>query len=77
MAERGLVEREECLTDGRGAFAILTETGRRTIETAAPRHLQEVRKWFIDALTPQQLDAMASISAAIVERLPEIGPTAA
>jgi DNA-binding MarR family transcriptional regulator len=77
MAERGLVEREECLTDGRGAFAILTETGRTTIEAAAPRHLQEVRKWFIDALTPQQLDAMASISAAIVERLPEIGPTAA
>jgi hypothetical protein len=28
-----------------------------------------VRKWFIDALTPAELEAMTSISAAVVDRL--------
>src|SRR5947199_9866319 len=38
MTGRGLVEREECATDGRGAFAVLTKTGLQAVQTAAPLH---------------------------------------
>lgn len=69
MSNRGLVVREDCLTDSRGAFAVLTKAGRKTIEAAAPVHVELVRRWFIDALTPAELDAMAAISAAVLDRL--------
>jgi DNA-binding MarR family transcriptional regulator len=66
-----LVTREDCLTDSRGAFAVLTKAGRRAIEAAAPIHVELVRKWFTEALTPAQLEAMAAISTAVVDRLTE------
>lgn len=69
MAERGLVERQDCPTDARGAFAVLTEAGRATIETAAPNHVAEVRYAFVDALTPDQLDALTEIAHAVLARL--------
>lgn len=71
MSSRGLVGREECPTDARGAFAALTKAGRKAIDVAAPAHVQHVRTWFVDALTPAQLDAMAAISASVVKRLAE------
>jgi DNA-binding MarR family transcriptional regulator len=45
MQRRGLVAREECPTDARGAFAVLTGTGRAAIERAAPAHVEMVRSW--------------------------------
>src|SRR4051812_27768009 len=36
MQRRGLVGREECATDGRGAYITLTDTGRHAIGAAAP-----------------------------------------
>jgi len=73
MSARGLVRREDCPGDARGAFAVLTPKGQDTVATAAPRHVQQVRRWFVDALTPEQLDAMTAIAAAVVDRLPEPG----
>ncbi len=35
MQRRGLVGREECTTDKRGAFVVLTDVGRETVERAA------------------------------------------
>jgi hypothetical protein len=32
-----------------------------------------VRRWFVDVLTPEQLDAMTAIAAAVVDRLPKPG----
>ena len=69
MEERGLVEREECPTDGRGAFVVLTGTGRAAIEAAAPKHVAEVRRAFVDVLSPAQLDALAEISTAVLAHL--------
>jgi DNA-binding MarR family transcriptional regulator len=69
MSTRGLVNREECSTDARGAFAVLTKAGRKAIDIAAPVHVEQVRTWFVDALTPAQLDAMAAISTSVVNRL--------
>ncbi|MEY2448622.1 MAG: hypothetical protein QOH79_2098 [Acidimicrobiaceae bacterium] len=69
MVDRGLVARESCESDNRGAFVVLTATGRRAIETAAPVHVEHVRRWFIDSLTPAQLDALVEISEAVVAKL--------
>ncbi|WP_329104016.1 MarR family winged helix-turn-helix transcriptional regulator [Micromonospora sp. NBC_01699] len=62
MARRGLVEREPCVTDPRGAFILITDTGLQEITRAAPKHVSHVRRWVVDVLTPEQLDALAEIS---------------
>lgn len=71
MERRGLVRREECTTDARGAFVAITEAGRSAIEAAAPRHVEDVRRWFVDALSPAQLDAMADLTATVLAHLAE------
>lgn len=71
MEERGLVKRMACPTDNRGAHIALTAKGRKAIEAAAPRHVEHVRRLFIDALTPEQLDALADIGETIVAKLGE------
>lgn len=65
MAGRGLVERTECPSDGRGAFVTLTAQGRRAIEAAAPLHVADVRHAVIDALSPEQLAELGAISEVI------------
>lgn len=69
MQGRGLVTRQECRTDGRGAFVVLTDAGRAAIEEAAPFHVTDVRHAFIEVLTPAQLDALAEIAEAVLARL--------
>ncbi len=62
MQRRGLVGREECTGDGRGAFMVLTACGLETIHAAAPSHAAKVRELFFDALTPDHVAAIAEIS---------------
>ena len=69
MESRGLVAREECPTDGRGAFITLTPIGRAAIEQAAPGHVNAVRSYFIDVLSPAQLESIAEIAEAVGARL--------
>src|ERR1700756_308680 len=44
MERRGLVSRQECAADGRGAFIELTAAGADAIGTAAPQHVAAVRR---------------------------------
>jgi DNA-binding MarR family transcriptional regulator len=69
MEQRGLVRREECELDGRGAWLTITDLGRRTIEAAAPSHVTSVRRHLIDRLSPEQLAALTDISDTIVGHL--------
>ena len=66
MQERGLLRREECPTDARGAFATLTDAGLAAIQGAAPGHLDGVRRHLIDRLTTEQVRALAEISEAVL-----------
>jgi DNA-binding MarR family transcriptional regulator len=66
MTQRGLVERSNCSEDRRGAWMVLTDRGRATIEAAAPRHVESVRRYLFDALTPDQVGALESLSTAVV-----------
>jgi DNA-binding MarR family transcriptional regulator len=69
MEGRGLLQRTECETDGRGAFVALTPEGRAAITAAAPLHVAEVRRHFVDVLSEAQLDSLAEIAGTILARL--------
>ena len=69
MQRRGLVERQECPDDARGAFVAVTDDGRRAIERAAPPHVETVRDLVFDVLAPDDVDALARISGAVLTRL--------
>ncbi|MFK0158708.1 MarR family winged helix-turn-helix transcriptional regulator [Streptomyces sp. NPDC090499] len=71
MVKRGLVVRDECPEDGRGAFVVITDEGRAMIEAAAPRHVEAVRELFLDHVTPSELRLLARVSERVVEKLDE------
>ena len=69
MQRRGQLAREECQSDARGAFAVLTEAGRAAIERAAPAHVEIVRQLVFDGLSRDQVAALTAISSGVLERL--------
>ncbi len=74
MERRGLLAREGCGTDRRGAYVRLTSDGRRAIEAAAPGHVENVRRSVFDVLTPAQVDSLGEVCAAVLSRLePVVG----
>jgi len=73
MEKRGLVVRQECPTDRRGAFVAVTPAGRRAIEAAAPAHVREVRRLVFDALTPEQVESLREISETLLGQLDGAG----
>jgi DNA-binding MarR family transcriptional regulator len=73
MQERGLVVREECCTDGRGAFVVLTDRGRDAITSAAPDHVRSVRRFFFDVLQPAEVETLISIYDRVLEQVRKEG----
>src|SRR6478609_9812507 len=69
LEERGLVERFPCPEDGRATNARLTEAGWTKVVETAPGHVATVRRNVIDALTPKQVEQLAAIAEAILERI--------
>ena len=63
------MRREECADDGRGAFVVLTAAGRAAIERAAPGHVRTVRRLVFDALSDQELEALAAITGKVLTQL--------
>jgi DNA-binding MarR family transcriptional regulator len=77
MEGRRLVQRVDCAEDGRGAFIVITPQGRAAIEQAAPGHVNTVRRLVFDALSPEEVDAFATIidkALAQLDDLPEGRP---
>jgi DNA-binding MarR family transcriptional regulator len=72
MEARGLVRRDDCEGDKRGTFAVLTPQGRDAIERVAPHHVENVRRHFIDRLTPCQLEQVREAFGPVVDYLRKI-----
>src|SRR4051794_20725963 len=68
MQRRGLVRREECPDDGRGAFVVVTDEGRAAIEQAAPAHVRTVRRLVFDDLMPRETSLMAGVVDKVLTR---------
>ena len=73
MEKRGLVTREPCATDQRGAVVVLTDRGRVLVEAAAPQHVGDVREVFVDHLSPDELETLATIGDTVRARLAALG----
>ena len=73
MEKRGLVVRENCPSDARGAFVVLTPEGRTTIEAAAPWHVETVRRLMFDGLTAEQVEALGTIADVVLDRIERDG----
>lgn len=69
LEDRGLVRRAPAPDRPRSTVAHLTEAGMRTVEEAAPGHVEAVRDTVIDALTPEQVDQLREISDRLLGRL--------
>lgn len=65
MQKRGLIDREECATDNRGAEVVLTTLGATTFRRASAPHLRAIQEVFVDALTVEQLDRLEDAVAAL------------
>jgi DNA-binding MarR family transcriptional regulator len=69
MVARGLLTREPCATDQRGAVIVLTDTGRRAFAGAQPVHLTHLRKLLIDALSTEQLNTFGELAEIILTHI--------
>ena len=59
MEKAGWVKRENCESDKRGQFAVMTPKGWQAIVKAAPIHLKSIRNRFIDVLSKGDQEAIA------------------
>lgn len=69
MQQRGLIERSNCSEDRRGAWIVLTEHGRQTVEEAAPRHVESVRRYVFGELDDDQVEALGRISRNVADAI--------
>jgi len=65
----GLISREPNPDDARSTMVCLLPAGRAAIEKAAPGHVADVRRNFIDLLTPAELDQLAALNERILHHL--------
>ncbi|MGH9182744.1 MAG: MarR family winged helix-turn-helix transcriptional regulator [Acidimicrobiales bacterium] len=57
----GLVRRESCPSDRRGAFAVLTEAGGEALAAALPGHLASLERHLAAPLGPEPLDHLVTL----------------
>ena len=65
LVHQGLVTRHRCQSDRRGSYAVLTDAGRGRLERAAPDHVEQVRRHFVDRLSRGQLSQLAEALDAV------------
>jgi len=74
MEKRGLITRDPCAADGRGAEVVLAGHGADCFRRATIPHLRAVRELFIDALSEEQLAATDDIASTLRRHLEQNRP---
>lgn len=72
MNKAGLVDRVQCPDDRRGQFAKLTTQGMATLVSAAPTHVEGVRKHLLDVLTDEEYRALGLAMGKVAKHLDEL-----
>ena len=65
----GLVQREVCPSDRRGAFAVLTDAGEARITEAVPVHITQLEAIFDDLYSPKELEALTELLHRLRDRV--------
>lgn len=71
MEQEGWIERRDCPSDKRGAFAVLTDKGFDSLAAAAPAHVDQVRTLLFDVLTEDQVEQLGEICATLRKAGPD------
>ena len=69
MEHRGLIRRDQCAADSRGAEITTTNEGLQRFRRASVPHLRAVEELFFAALTPAQLRALGEAITALQQHL--------
>ena len=69
MEKDGMISREPNPDDARSTLVCLLPAGHAAIERAAPGHVDDVRRNFIDQFTPAELDMRATLNERILQHL--------
>src|SRR3954454_10327947 len=67
LASQGLIEREDCKNDARGAFAVITDEGRRRLNEARATHRAGVRERFLDKLSERDQRQLAKVWSRLLD----------
>ncbi len=66
MEDHGYVRRVSCASDGRGVQAVMTDEGYELLKRAAPAHVDSVRRVFVDAMEPEDYEALGRAMQAVL-----------
>jgi DNA-binding MarR family transcriptional regulator len=66
LERAGYVERASCASDARVTYAQLTDAGEAKLREAAETHVTDIREFFRERFSEQELEALGSM----LERLP-------
>ena len=72
LEREGLLERDACVSDGRGTFAVLTAKGEELLSRARRTHLDGVRERFLTALHRGRARAARAVLEPGAARAPQI-----
>ncbi|MET7453733.1 MarR family transcriptional regulator [Streptomyces sp. NPDC005574] len=69
LERNGWVRREDCPSDKRGQFAVLSDEGAEVLRRTAPGHVSAVRQAVFERLTPEQQKSLGEIMQILAEGL--------
>ena len=71
LEQRGLLRREPDPENARYTNAVLTDAGWDLVAAAAPGHVGAVRRYVIDGLSSEQIQALRSVACHVTRRIAE------
>jgi DNA-binding MarR family transcriptional regulator len=77
MEKDDLIGREPNPDDARSTMVCLLPAGRAAIERAAPWHVDDVRRNFVDLFTAAELDTLATLNERVLEHLAKVSDSPA
>lgn len=69
LEQRGLLRREPDPENSRYTRAILTDAGWEVVVSAAPGHVEAVRRYVIDGLSREQIDVLREIACHVTAQI--------
>ncbi|HWM33762.1 MAG TPA: MarR family winged helix-turn-helix transcriptional regulator [Pseudolysinimonas sp.] len=69
MEARGLVDRTECETDGRGTWVGITAEGHRVLREATTDHGSAIRSLFLDHLRDDDKGVVGAVARRVLDQL--------